>query len=179
MKDSHSFTIKYNGKANTLVSNVFVSHPVFPDNPPPKQTEISSFHALWDTGATKTAITSNVVATLDLKPIGKTLVGHADGQSKQFTYLVSLILPNNVFVPVLSVIEAKLSEDIDLLIGMDIIGMGDLAVTNYNNKTTFSLRIPSLREIDFVKEHNDFSKTGRNDLCPCGSQKKYKHCHGK
>jgi len=23
------------------------------------------------------------------------------------------------------------------------------------------------------------SKTGRNDPCPCGSGKKYKHCHGK
>jgi len=22
-------------------------------------------------------------------------------------------------------------------------------------------------------------KVGRNDLCPCGSKKKYKHCHGK
>ena len=22
-------------------------------------------------------------------------------------------------------------------------------------------------------------KVGRNDLCPCGSGKKYKHCHGK
>jgi preprotein translocase subunit SecA len=21
-------------------------------------------------------------------------------------------------------------------------------------------------------------KVGRNDLCPCGSKKKYKHCHG-
>jgi len=25
----------------------------------------------------------------------------------------------------------------------------------------------------------DFSKVGRNDLCPCGSGKKYKKCHGK
>ncbi len=25
----------------------------------------------------------------------------------------------------------------------------------------------------------DFSRTGRNDPCPCGSGKKYKHCHGK
>ena len=23
------------------------------------------------------------------------------------------------------------------------------------------------------------NKVGRNDLCPCGSGKKYKHCHGK
>ena len=22
-------------------------------------------------------------------------------------------------------------------------------------------------------------KVGRNDICPCGSQKKYKHCHGR
>ena len=25
----------------------------------------------------------------------------------------------------------------------------------------------------------DFSRTGRNDVCPCGSGKKFKHCHGK
>jgi preprotein translocase subunit SecA len=24
-----------------------------------------------------------------------------------------------------------------------------------------------------------YAKVGRNDLCPCGSGKKYKHCHGK
>ena len=26
--------------------------------------------------------------------------------------------------------------------------------------------------------HNDGPKVGRNDLCPCGSGKKYKKCHG-
>ncbi len=26
--------------------------------------------------------------------------------------------------------------------------------------------------------HRDFPKVGRNDPCPCGSGKKYKHCHG-
>jgi preprotein translocase subunit SecA len=25
----------------------------------------------------------------------------------------------------------------------------------------------------------DERKVGRNELCPCGSGKKYKHCHGK
>ena len=24
----------------------------------------------------------------------------------------------------------------------------------------------------------DFSKVGRNEKCPCGSGKKFKHCHG-
>ena len=27
------------------------------------------------------------------------------------------------------------------------------------------------------EEHN-FKKTGRNEKCPCGSGKKFKHCHG-
>ena len=26
--------------------------------------------------------------------------------------------------------------------------------------------------------HRDIPKVGRNDPCPCGSGKKYKHCHG-
>lgn len=29
------------------------------------------------------------------------------------------------------------------------------------------------------KDENTWGKVGRNDLCPCGSGKKYKHCHGK
>ena len=34
---------------------------------------------------------------------------------------------------------------------------------------------------DLKKETIQLSnkKVGRNDLCPCGSKKKYKHCHGK
>ena len=26
---------------------------------------------------------------------------------------------------------------------------------------------------------SDWEKTGRNEPCPCGSGKKYKHCHGR
>jgi preprotein translocase subunit SecA len=32
------------------------------------------------------------------------------------------------------------------------------------------------KERPFVRE---MGKIGRNDPCPCGSGKKYKHCHGK
>lgn len=30
-----------------------------------------------------------------------------------------------------------------------------------------------------VENHKKFANVGRNDPCPCGSGKKYKHCHGK
>ena len=29
-----------------------------------------------------------------------------------------------------------------------------------------------------AEEKNEFKKVGRNEKCPCGSGKKYKHCHG-
>ena len=28
------------------------------------------------------------------------------------------------------------------------------------------------------KDSNIFKKVGRNEKCPCGSGKKFKHCHG-
>ena len=31
---------------------------------------------------------------------------------------------------------------------------------------------------DKVKDKMDFKKVGRNEKCPCGSGKKFKHCHG-
>ena len=39
-----------------------------------------------------------------------------------------------------------------------------------------------LRSASVALDPNDpstWGKVGRNDACPCGSGKKYKHCHGK
>lgn len=173
----HCFTRRYGRKTNILFSDVGVSYPFSSEKHLDNMNSenVKKYSAIWDTGATKTAITSKVVNDLNLKPIGKAFVNHADGRSEQFVCLISLFLPNNAIVPSVSVTEAKLLGNEDLLIGMDIIGMGDFAITNHNNKTTFSFRIPSLKEIDFVED----SKPAQNQPCPCGSGKKYKLCHGK
>ena len=34
-------------------------------------------------------------------------------------------------------------------------------------------------EVAALPFHREGTKIGRNDLCPCGSGKKYKQCHGK
>jgi len=86
------------------------------------------------------------------------------------------------------VTEGIVVGDAEALIGMDIIGKGDFAVTNKDGKTTFTFRIPSIECIDFVKQRppgaipqtiGPTPKVGRNDPCPCGSGKKYKKCCGK
>lgn len=40
----------------------------------------------------------------------------------------------------------------DILIGMNIINLGDFAVTNKNGATKFTFRVPSQTDIDFVLE---------------------------
>jgi uncharacterized protein YchJ len=144
------------------------------------------YTAIWDTGATKTAITNKLAKECGLKPTGMCKVGTASGETDACTYLVSVYLPNKVCIPQLRVTEVKIS-GADVLIGMDIIADGDFAVTNHKGKTNMSFRMPSIECIDFVKREptiievggKKLNKVGRNELCPCGSGKKFKRCHGK
>ena len=71
-------------------------------------------------------------------------------------------------------VDALAGEQDDVLIGMDIINLGDFAVSNVEGSTCFTFRMPSLEEFDFV----GVPRVGRNEPCPCGSGKKYKKCHG-
>ena len=53
-----------------------------------------------------------------------------------------------------------------LLIGMDIIDLGDFAVTNADGITAFSFRIPSVEEIDFIpdtQENNAMESDNRRE----------------
>ena len=98
-------------------------------------------------------ITQKIVDQLGLKPISKTLVYHADGSSFQNVYMVTLFLPNKLYIENVEVTETKaLTNEFDVIIGMDIITQGDLAITNVGAKTLFSFRLPSQKRIDFVKD---------------------------
>jgi hypothetical protein len=53
--------------------------------------------------------------------------------------------------PDLTVAAAQLPTT-QVLIGMDVIAKGDLAITNGNQHTTFSFQTPATRSIDLGKE---------------------------
>ena len=107
--------------------------------------------AVWDTGATSSVISQNTVKACGLKPIGITSVGHLKGVSQANVYYINMYLPNDVAASNLRVIQGEL-DDLDVLIGMDIIAMGDFAVTNPEGKTKFSFRLPSISDIDFISD---------------------------
>lgn len=77
-------------------------------------------------------------------------ISTANGLVDVNTYLINLTLPNKVTIENLSVTSSDLGDDVDLLIGMDVIKLGDFSITNTNNSTTFSFRIPSIEEINYV-----------------------------
>jgi len=76
----------------------------------------------------------------------------AGGVVQTETYLVNILLPNGVGFSNMTVTRGELSAGTDILIGMDIITQGDLAITNVSGNTVFSFRVPSQVAVDFVKE---------------------------
>lgn len=178
-----AFTIKADGLLRALVTEVFISEAHDPKIQAPPT--LKKFLGIWDTGATHTMITKNVVSECNLAPTGRVMVQTAGGSQQVLTYFVNIGLPNMVQIPQIRVSEGILDGDADVLIGMDIISHGDFAITNKNGETTFSFRIPSITEIDFVRDSalnqpvvRPSRKIGRNEPCPCGSGKKYKKCCG-
>jgi predicted aspartyl protease len=136
------------------------------------------FTAIWDTGATNTVITQKVVDACGLKPIGMTQTRTANGLANCEVYLINIVTTNSVGWSNIRVTKGDITGT-DVLIGMDIITMGDFAITNKDGKTCFSFRTPSMQTIDFATTHAVHPHpVGRNDPCPCGSGSKYKKCHG-
>ena len=140
-----AFTLKSNaGILNQLTTLVDI---IVPNSKTAFQVK-----AIWDTGATASVITDNVVKALGLVPTGMSHVNTANGLAIQNTYIVDVVLPNGLRVTDVTVTGATaLSGGSEVLIGMDIITLGDLSITNYKGSTCMSFRIPSLHEVDNVK----------------------------
>jgi hypothetical protein len=105
-------------------------------------------NAIWDTGAMRSTISTQIAEELKLIPLGQTRVCHADGESICNYYVVNLLLPNRIEIKMLMVNEGKLT-DTDMLIGMDVISLCDFTITNPGPETKFSFQVPSTLDIDF------------------------------
>ena len=144
-RNCYAFTSECNGKANRLINEAKVQ----------SRGKEKTYLALWDTGAAITCISKHVATDLQLIPTGYIVIQGSSGSKKEPTYLVDIVLRNNVCVRGVRVSEAEIgNQGIDLLIGMDIIGLGDFAVSNHENNTVFTFRIPSIKRTDYVAEIN-------------------------
>ena len=145
------FTCKYNSRKNLLVSDVKISMPLTPDG---SMGNINwrTYKAIWDTSAQCSVITKKVVVDLHLKSIGIMLIHGVTGIAYQRSYIITISINEGIIFPTLTGIPScrKLPSGYDILLGMDIIQWGDFAVTNFEDKTVFSFRVPSQECIDFT-----------------------------
>ncbi|MFA5858184.1 MAG: retroviral-like aspartic protease family protein [Elusimicrobiota bacterium] len=140
-KFHHAFRIIYNdGIVKELVTDVSVKFPA--------KEDIRKYKAVWDTGATHTAITPKVVSDLQLQPIDVAKVYVVDSEEPKTVdvYLVDIILPNRVRIPNIHATCSPI-QDCDVLIGMNIIQLGDFNISKkfdgHKYMTMFSFCIPS------------------------------------
>lgn len=105
-----------------------------------------TLNCMWDTGSTNTLITQEVVNELGLKPYGRALISDNTTVEECDTYLVHIGLPTGNTVLKLEVMLSN-SQDYDVVIGMDVITLGDFVLTNADGKSVFSFRYPSKEKI--------------------------------
>lgn len=189
--DFAAFTYDPKIRVNVLITPVelTIDKSINPDY----KNENKQYSAIWDTGATNTVISKQLAEKLKLTPNGIATCNTAGGVIEAKKYLISLKLMNGVEIKDIHVTEGILTGG-DFLIGMDVITLGDFSISNVDNKTTFSFRIPSCKRVDFVQESNEkrlkfleseFKKQEKelkrngNNTCWCGSGKKIRYCHGK
>ncbi len=155
MHPSLSFTVRANGGAH--LHTLLTPCDVFPASAQLAGRPITTarFQAIWDTGATRSVISQAVVDTCGLVATGMANVIGVNGPHESETYVVHIALPNGLLVHDVQVTKGDFGAGQQILIGMDIIGLGDFAVTNNGGGTVFSFRVPSRACYDFVQEHND------------------------
>ena len=146
-----SFTVRAPGLLSVISTPVRVSEAFDPEvvGPGWKQPRLLEVQAIWDTGATNSVITQRVVDECQLQPIDLVEVLGVHGASLSEVYLVNIMLPSRAGFTGVRVTKAQLAPGSDMLIGMDIINLGDFAITNFGERTVFSFRSPSEGHVDF------------------------------
>ena len=109
--------------------------------------------ALIDTGATGSCISRRFATSAQLKPFKMGTVIGAHGVVIVPVYRVDVLLPNGILFTNMEVAEFFGNNNFDFIIGMNILRMGDMALTNAKGKAVFSFRIPPAdNHIDFMQE---------------------------
>lgn len=156
MDDFAAFTLKSTSLLYRIVTDVRINSNKRYSTEPIDTNK--TWRALWDTGASSSIIDRTTAKILCLEPQGIHTLATANGTNRFCEYIIDLDLTNNVKIANLVVGGGDLGNNIDFLIGMDIISQGDFSISNVNGCTTFSFRIPSVKEIDYVKEVNDTNR---------------------
>jgi len=115
-----------------------------------------SINALWDTGAMMSAITPEIMDKLKAPPVDRKKIAGIHTSQEVDIVSITLELPNSVIKRTFKVAVCNITSNTEMIIGMDIISLGDFALSNGNAQTLFSFAVPPFRDkIDFTKKQNE------------------------
>lgn len=107
--------------------------------------KILQIPALLDTGAVESAIDESIASALQLIPVDQCVFLNAHGEIAGYEYFVDLEIAEGFRINQLKVAECSFhSEDVKMLIGMDILGLGEFAhIKMPEERSMFVFRIPN------------------------------------
>jgi len=133
-----SFSIEYKNIVPELITEVELFNPLNIEK------NIKTL-AIWDTGATISSIAPDVLKKLDLEPVDSIMIEGVNSLERCDLVLVHVGLPNAILVQNVKPAVCVFSPiDLGLIIGMDIIKLGDFMISNSQGKTLFSFATPPL-----------------------------------
>jgi hypothetical protein len=148
--DPLAITIRAEHLLNRIISPVTVQQSAafcLRRNIPVKPLDV---RAMWDTGSKLTCVSTKIARYLDLKKVDSLELTSIHGSDISNVYLVDIILPDGITIANVTAAEIDSGEEFEILIGMNIISLGDFAITNNNGETVFSFRLPTANlPIDF------------------------------
>ena len=95
---------------------------------------------MWDTDSQYAFLSSQIIEALQLKPNGVAGVSGIGGNSNANVYVVHVVLPSGDAVVNVEALGGDYS-DYDVIIGMDIIMLGEFHFDRVNNRSVFSFNI--------------------------------------
>lgn len=126
-----------------VITGCYIAHPNS------EISELISIKALWDTGATTSCISEDLAKELDLAKGLDVQLNIAETNEvgvARHTYIADLFLaanPEYIYFDNLSMIEIPQHIRYDIIIGMDVIKQGDLALSQLSGQTIVFFRHPS------------------------------------
>lgn len=143
MNDTFAFTEKFNNFNGRIITKEAILY---------NEEKEASLRVEWDCGATYSSISEELAQELGLQPCGTERTISTTSSELSNVYTIILILHNEIGIPLKVNAASNIHNfGIDMLIGMDVIALGDFSISTYNGETYFSFRYPSQGLIDFTK----------------------------
>jgi len=146
----YAFDAEYSGIPAELLSTIKIS-------PFPAQINSEGIvtKAIWDTGATHSSVSPKIVRDLGLKTIDTVDVHGINDSKKTSDVVIATIKISDSITLTGKRFSVNEIPGVDVLIGMDIIMLGDFAISNGMGKTRLSFAYPPfMNKISFTEKAN-------------------------